>query len=128
MWVLITERDLGAKLFGTEIVRAIHVSKLFEKLQPSLVELLCHQNHRLRVQRARSFNNHHQGLRESPARTESYGESRAEDCLEDSNNDGILRNGVVQRVCDADVAIFRWRREYKEMYEFGDYRIYYYMK
>ena len=74
----ITERDLGAELFGTEIVRAIHVSELFEKLQPSLAELLRNQNSRLRVQRARSFNDHHQGLRESPAGTESYGESRAE--------------------------------------------------
>ena len=78
IWILITEQDLGAKLFGIEIVRAIHVSKLFEKLQPSLAELLHHQNCRLCVQRARSFNDHHQGLRESPARTKSYKDSWAE--------------------------------------------------
>ena len=73
----ITKRDLGAKLFRTEILSAIHISKLFEKVQPSLAKLFLHQNCRLCVQRARSFNDHHQGLRESLARTESYGESRA---------------------------------------------------
>ena len=74
----ITERDLGAKLFGTKIVRSIHISKLFEMLQPNLAKLLRHQNRWLRVQTARGFNDHHQGLQESPARTESYKESQAE--------------------------------------------------
>ena len=114
MWVLITERDLGAKLFGTEIVRAIHVSKLFKKLQPSLAELLHHQNRQLRVQRARSFNDHHQGLRESPLRRRAMEKAKLSDCLEDGDNDDILRNGVVQRVCDADVAIFWWRQSIKK--------------
>ena len=78
IWVLITDQDLGTKLFKTEIVRAIQVRKLFEKLQLSLAKLLLHQNCWLRIQRAISFNDHHLGLRESPTRTESYGESRAE--------------------------------------------------
>ncbi|RDX79026.1 hypothetical protein CR513_40599, partial [Mucuna pruriens] len=54
----VAERDLCAEFLGTEVVGAIHVGEVLQKLQPCFAQLLRDQHRRLRVQPRR--HEHHE--------------------------------------------------------------------
>ena len=46
----IAERDLGAELLGAEVIRAVHIRELLQKVEPGLAQLLGDQNSGLGVE------------------------------------------------------------------------------
>ena len=57
----VAERDLGAELFGTQVIRAIDVRNVFQELEAGLSQLLGDEDRRLGV-----HGNHHEHRRFPP--------------------------------------------------------------
>lgn len=84
----VAKRDLGAELFGAEVVGAVDIGEFLEEVEPGLAELLGDQNGGLGVEPS-SGEHHHEPRRGPAARGERAGENGGQSRLGGKREGGV---------------------------------------